>query len=228
MKENDADIAVIKQFTTSFSHQNNRDTVSFFGRRHPLFKQVLKLRDAHHGASKAYLQKHKDHDDVIDSNSQHICLVDTQRDALMGSIRVTPGGLESRTLFDESEDVTIPEGSIYEFSRLVMDPSAKRFAHGNLLMAAAAKHVKAKDGDGILALCKRSNMKIFKRFGLLPLHESTLKTGHDKGELYMVYASMDSILKLAQDRTPSVSAQSPSVSTAAQFTANPLLHATPL
>ncbi|MGS0468256.1 hypothetical protein ACU8V3_14805 [Cobetia marina] len=92
------DVAVITQFTSSFTHQTHRETVSFFGRRHPLFQQVLKLRDQHHGVAKAYLKKHTDHDDVIDSNSQHICLMDTQHDTLLGGIRITPGGLESRTL----------------------------------------------------------------------------------------------------------------------------------
>ncbi|WP_156941214.1 hypothetical protein [Cobetia crustatorum] len=209
MKDSDSDIAVITQFSSSFPNQSDRKTVSFFGRSHPLYKDVLKMRDEHHGAAKAYVMKHKNHDDVIDSNSQHICLVDTQRDALMGCIRVTPGGLESRTLFDQNDKVSIPEGAIYEFSRLVTDPSAKRFAHGNLLMAAAARHVKANKGDGILALCKRSNMKIFKRFGLLPIHESTLQTEENMGELYMVYASMESIMKTSQKRVSTTPVPSP-------------------
>lgn len=194
------DVAVITQFTSSFTHQTHRETVSFFGRRHPLFQQVLKLRDQHHGVAKAYLKKHTDHDDVIDSNSQHIYLMDTQHDTLLGSIRITPGGLESRTLFDESDVVSIPEGAIYEFSRLVMAPEAKRFAHGNLLMAAAARHVKSRNGDGILGLCNRANMKIFKRFGLLPLHDATLRTDKHLGELYMVYASMETIMHTARQR----------------------------
>lgn len=209
MKENDADIAIIKQFSTSFTDQSNRKIVSFYGRNHPLFEKILKIRHDHHGAARAYLMKHQNHDDVIDSNSQHICLIDTQHDDLMGSIRVTKDSLEARTLFDENDNVNIPEGAIYEFSRLVTDPSAKRLAHGNLLMAAAAKHVKANDGDGILALCKRSNMKIFKRFGLHPIHESTLRTGEQMGELYMVYGSMISIMQKAQSRADSKASATP-------------------
>ncbi|MDL2191963.1 hypothetical protein QQF40_11225 [Cobetia sp. LC6] len=194
------DVAVIQQFTSSFTHQAHRETVSFFGRNHPLFRQVLTLREDHHSASKAYLQKHRDHDDVIDSNSQHICLMDTQRDTVLGSIRVTPGSLESRTLFDDSDAVSIPKGAIYEFSRLVMAPEAKRFSHGNLLMAAAAHHVRSEKGAGILALCKRANMKIFKRFGLLPIHDATLRTDKHLGDLYMVYASMETIMHTAKQR----------------------------
>jgi len=194
------DVTVIQQFTASFTHQTHRETVSFFGRNHPLFRHVRTLREDHHSASKAYLKKHSDHDDVIDSNSQHICLMDTQHDTLLGSIRVTPGSLESLTLFDDSDAVSIPEGAIYEFSRLVMAPEAKRFAHGNLLMAAAARHVRSRKGDGILALFKRANMKIFKRFGLAPLHDATLRTDKNLGELYMVYASMETIMHTAKQR----------------------------
>ncbi|WP_277759975.1 hypothetical protein [Pseudomonas sp. A34-9] len=138
---------------------------------------------------------------AISSRSTHFLLY--QRDQLTAVMRVTPSPFEWASLAHQHVSPTVALAQHVEFSRLITHSQQHRPVPINALLAAATEWAIDRDYQGVTALCRSPQRRLFQRFGLTPITSNSLHIEHRaRGDYWLLSAQWRQILTALQQPFP--------------------------
>ncbi|QHC93106.1 hypothetical protein ACI514_25200 [Pseudomonas sp. M20] len=138
---------------------------------------------------------------AISSRSTHFLLY--QRDQLTAVLRVTPSPFEWASLAHQYVSPTVALARHVEFSRLITHSQQHRPALTNVLLAAATEWAIDRGYQGVTALCRSPQRRLFQRFGLTPITSSSLHIEHRaRGDYWLLSAQWREVLTALQQPFP--------------------------
>ena len=138
---------------------------------------------------------------AISSRSTHFLLY--QRDQLTAVLRVTPSPFEWASLAHQYVSPTVALARHVEFSRLITHSQQHRPALTNVLLAAATEWAIDRGYQGVTALCRSPQRRLFQRFGLTPITSNSLHIEHRaRGDYWLLSAQWRQILTALQQPFP--------------------------
>ncbi|WP_455805981.1 hypothetical protein [Pseudomonas fluorescens] len=138
---------------------------------------------------------------AISSRSTHFLLY--QRDQLTAVLRVTPSPFEWASLAHQYVSPTVALARHVEFSRLITHSQQHRPVPTNALLAAATEWAIDRGYQGVTALCRSPQRRLFQRFGLTPITSNSLHIEHRaRGDYWLLSAQWRQILTALQQPFP--------------------------
>ncbi|WNZ84386.1 hypothetical protein [Pseudomonas sp. P108] len=138
---------------------------------------------------------------AISSRSTHFLLY--QRDQLTAVLRVTPSPFEWASLAHQYVSPTVALARHVEFSRLITHSQQHRPVPTNALLAAATEWAIDRGYQGVTALCRLPQRRLFQRFGLTPITSNSLHIEHRaRGDYWLLSAQWRQILTALQQPFP--------------------------
>ncbi|MBC3206141.1 hypothetical protein HU755_05030 [Pseudomonas sp. SWRI111] len=134
---------------------------------------------------------------AIVARSTHFLMY--QRDQLVGVLRVTPSPFEWASLAQQYLSPTVALARHVEFSRLITHSQQHRSVPINGLLAVATEWAINRGYQGITALCRSPQRRMFQRFGLTPLPSTALHIEQRaRGDYWLLAAQWREILAALQ------------------------------
>ncbi len=138
---------------------------------------------------------------AISSRSTHFLLY--QRDQLTAVLRVTPSPFEWASLAHQYVSPTVALARHVEFSRLITHSQQHRPVPINALLAAATEWAIVRGYQGVTALCRSPQRRLFQRFGLTPITSNSLHIEQRaRGDYWLLSAEWRQILTALQQPFP--------------------------
>ncbi|MFI8397816.1 hypothetical protein ACIGEI_24510 [Pseudomonas sp. NPDC078863] len=138
---------------------------------------------------------------AISSRSTHFLLY--QRDQLTAVMRVTPSPFEWASLANQYVSPTVALARHVEFSRLITHSQQHRPVPTNALLAAATQWAIDRGYEGVTALCRSPQRRLFQRFGLTLITSNPLHIANrSRGDYWLLSAQWRQILAALQQPFP--------------------------
>lgn len=138
---------------------------------------------------------------AISSRSTHFLLY--QCEQLTAVLRVTPSPFEWASLTHQYVSPTVALARHVEFSRLITHSQQHRPVPINALLAAATEWAIDRGYQGVTALCRSPQRRLFQRFGLTPITSDSLHIEHRaRGDYWLLSAQWRQILTALQQPFP--------------------------
>lgn len=135
------------------------------------------------------------------SRSTHFLLY--RHEQLQAVLRATPAPFEWASLAQQHVSPTVALSRHVEFSRLIsLAPSQQPIAVNSLLAAAAEWAIK-QGYQGVTALCRASQLRLYQRFGLMPVASNPLPIEQRaRGDYWVLSAEWRQVLAAVQQPDP--------------------------
>jgi hypothetical protein len=138
---------------------------------------------------------------AIASRSTHFLLY--QRDQIVAVLRATPSPFEWASLAHQHVSPTVALARHVEFSRLITHSQQHRPVSINGLLATATEWAIDRGYQGITAMCRSPQRRLFQRFGLTPITSNSLHIEHRaRGDYWLLSAQWRQILTALQQPIP--------------------------
>lgn len=131
------------------------------------------------------------------SRSTHFLLY--RNEQLLAVLRATPAPFEWASLARQHVSPTVALSRHVEFSRLISQVPSQQPIAVNSLLAAAAEWAIKQGYQGVTALCRASQLRLYQRFGLMPVASNPLQIEHRaRGDYWVLSAEWRQILAAVQ------------------------------
>jgi hypothetical protein len=131
------------------------------------------------------------------SRSTHFLLY--RHEQLLAVLRATPAPFEWTSLARQHVSPTVALSRHVELSRLISQVPSQQPIAVNSLLAAAAEWAIKQGYQGVTALCRSSQLRLYERFGLMPVASNPLQIEQRaRGDYWVLSAEWRQILAAVQ------------------------------
>lgn len=163
-----------------------------------LIKQLRKFRDFEYQSRKQpYLlsdQNRSDNVNDVDRRSHHIWA--TRNGQIIGAMRATPAPYELMELAPSTLSISHDFSNYLEFSRLITRASDDVSALSRKLIACGCLYGVESHMDGVIAMCKPPQRRLFERFGLAAIPDYFVLPERNHGKYWVMNATWAAIAKV--------------------------------